>query len=433
MRLITMKMTDDARYIRENVMAHNEWFNDCIPMIASENLMSPLAKEMLISDFADRYAEGLPGKRYYQGNVFVDKVELKAMELAKDLFNASFSDVRPISGTVANMAILFAFAQPGDTITTCALAQGAHISTCEFGAFGQRSVNSVNYPFSVEDMNIDVDGTAKLLKKVKPKIAQFGLSVFLFPPPLKELEDTFNEVGCLVWEDCAHVLGLIAGGQFHDPLREGVNIISSSTHKTFPGPNHGMILGNNLTDEQEKQIQKAVFPGVTSSHHLHAMAALAVTLAEMKVFAKDYAAQACKNSRALGEALHELGVPVLCPDLGFTRSHAIAVDVSQFGGGKECAQLLEDANIICNKNMLPSDTSAVKPSGLRLGSQEMTRLGFKESEMKEVAELIARVVKNKEDPAKVKVDVKALKDQFNTVNYCFNEGEPAYAYHKLVE
>ncbi len=422
---------DDAKYIREQVMNHNKWFEESIPMIASENLMSPLAKEVMISDFADRYAEGLPGKRYYQGNIFVDKVEIKATEIAKNLFKADFADVRPISGTVANMAVLFAFAQPGDVITTCALAQGAHISTCEFGAFGQRAVKSVNYPFSEEDMNIDVDGTIKLLKEVKPKVAQFGLSVFLFPPPLKELQDTFNEIGCLVWEDCAHVLGLIAGGQFHDPLREGVNIVSSSTHKTFPGPNHGMLLGANLTEEQEKELQKAVFPGVTSSHHLHAMASLAVTLAEMEVFAKEYAAQTCKNARQLGESLYELGIPVLCPDLGFTRSHAIAVDVSEFGGGKDCAKWLEDANIICNKNMLPRDTSAVRPSGLRLGAQEMTRLGMKESEMKEVAGFIARVVKG-EDPAKVKEDVKAFKKQFDTIKFCFNEGEKAYAYHKLV-
>lgn len=280
---------EDAQYIRENVMAHNNWFNDCIPMIASENLMSPLAKEMLISDFADRYAEGMPGKRYYQGNIFVDKVEVRATELAQKLFNCEFADVRPISGTVANMAVLFAFAQPGDTFTCSALDQGAHISTCEFGAFGLRGVKSVNYPWNVDDMNLDVDGTAKLIKKVKPKVAQFGLSVFLFPPPIRELEDAFNEAGCLVWEDCAHVLGLIAGGQFQKPFEDGVNIVSASTHKTFPGPNHGILLGQDMTEEQEKQVRKAVFPGVTSSHHLHAMAALAITLAEMDVYAKEYA------------------------------------------------------------------------------------------------------------------------------------------------
>ncbi len=423
---------EDADYIRNQVMEHNSWFNDCIPMIASENLMSPLAKEMLISDFADRYAEGLIGKRYYQGNIYVDKVEQRAVDLAKKVFECDFADVRPISGTVANMAVLFAYAQPGDTITTCALDQGAHISTCEFGAFGQRGVKSVNYPWKLDNMNLDVDGTAKLLREVKPKVAQFGLSVFLFPPPLKELEDTFNEVGCLVWEDCAHVLGLIAGGQFQKPFEDGVDIVSASTHKTFPGPNHGIVLGNGLSEENTKKIQHAIFPGVTSSHHLHAMAALAVTLAEMDVFGKDYAAQACKNARALGQALYERGVPVLCENLGFTRSHAIALDVTEFGKGKACAKLLEDANIICNKNMLPSDTSSVNPSGLRLGTQEMTRLGMKENEMDEVADFIARVVVKKEDPAKVKREVTEFKHGFDTIQYCFNAGEPAYEYRKLV-
>ncbi len=425
-------MKEEALWIKEKVRTHNQWFEECIPMIASENLMSPMAKEMLISDFADRYAEGLPGKRYYQGNIYVDEVEVKAMELARDLFKCSFVDLRPISGTVANMAVLFALAEPGDTITTCSLAQGAHISTAKFGAFGFRSVESVNYPFNVESMNIDVDATDKLLREVRPNVAQFGLSVFLFPPPLKELEDTFNEVGCTVWYDAAHVLGLIAGGQFQDPMREGVNILSASTHKTFPGPNHGILLGSELEEEQEKALERAVFPGVTSSHHLHAMAALAITLAEMQVYAQEYAAQTVKNSRALGEALYELGIDVLCPDLGFTQSHALAVDVSAHGGGQVVAQDLEDANIICNKNMLPSDTSAIRPSGIRLGVQELTRVGMRESEMKQVAELIHRVVAAKEAPAKVKEDVKLLKRDFTKIRFCFNEGEEAYRFHELV-
>ena len=169
-----------------------------------------------------------------------------------------------------------------------------------------------------------------------------------------------------------------------------------------------------------------------SSHHLHAMAALAVTLAEMDVYGRDYARQVCANARALGQSLYERGMPVLCESLGFTRSHAIALDVTRFGGGRACAKSLEDANMICNKNMLPSDTSSVNPSGLRLGAQEMTRLGMKESEMDEVADLIARVVVKGEDPAKVKEDVKALKRGFDTLQYCFNAGEPAYKYRKLV-
>jgi glycine hydroxymethyltransferase len=394
--------------------------------------MSPLAKEMMISDFHDRYAEGMPGKRYYQGNIYVDKVENRCNELAQRVFNVPFVDVRLTSGTVANMAVLFALTDPGDTIATTALANGAHISTAQFGAVGLRGVKTINYPWDEERMTIDVDGARKMLLKERPKVAQFGLSLFLFPVPLKELEPTFHEIGCTVWYDAAHVLGLIAGGQFQDPLHEGANIVSGSTHKTFPGPNHGILLGNKMTEDLEKRLRRSVFPGVTSSHHLHAMAALAVTLAEMEEFGKDYAKQIVKNSQHLGQAMHELGMDVLCPNLGFTKSHTIAVNVSKHGGGDQVAKDLEAANIITNKNMLPGDESSIRPSGIRIGTQEMTRLGMKESEMKHVASLIHRVAVKKESPAKVREDVKELKKRFDKVQYCYHAGTPAYQFHELV-
>ncbi len=425
-------MKDDAYWIRDQVKAHSKWFEESIPTIASENLMSPLAKEMMISDFHDRYAEGMPGKRYYQGNIYVDRVENRCMEIGSRLFKVPFVDTRPTSGTVANMAVLFALAEPGDTITTAALANGAHISTAQFGAVGLRGVKTVNYPWDESKMTIDVDGARKVLLQTKPKVAQFGLSLFLFPVPLKELNDTFQEIGCTVWYDAAHVLGLIAGGQFQDPLHEGANIVSSSTHKTFPGPNHGLLLGNNLTEDQDKKLRRAVFPGVTSSHHLHAMAALAVTMAEMEEFGKAYAKQIVANSQALGQAMHELGMDVLCPNLGFTKSHTIAVNVSKHGGGDQVAKDLEAANIITNKNMLPGDESSIRPSGIRIGTQEMTRLGMTESEMKQVASLIHRVAVKKEAPAKVKEDVKELKKHFATVQFCYHAGKPAYKYTELV-
>ncbi|HUV25234.1 MAG TPA: serine hydroxymethyltransferase [Methanomassiliicoccales archaeon] len=424
-------MKEDAFWIREQVKAHNKWFEESLPMIASENVMSPLAKEMMVSDFHDRYAEGLPGKRYYMGNIYVDRVELKCLELARKIFDCQFADVRPTSGTVANIAVLFALIKPGDLVSCSALAQGAHISTAKFGAFGIRGVRSINYPFNEDDMNIDIDGTRKVLLEHRPKVCQFGLSVFLFPTPLRELEDTFHEIDATVWYDAAHVLGLIAGKRFQDPFREGCDVISASTHKTFPGPNHGILLAHNIDDELEKNLQRAAFPGVTSSHHLHAMAALAITLAEQEVFAEQYADQVIRNAKALGEALFELGMGVLCPHKGFTESHTIAVDVSEHGGGVIASSDLEESNIITNKNLLPGDMSAVKPSGIRLGSQELTRVGMKESEMKEVADLIYRVVAKKENPKLVREDVKALKKDFTTVKYCFTEGG-AYDYHDFV-
>lgn len=425
-------MKEDSFWIREQVKTHNQWFEESLPLIASENLMSPLAKEMMVSDFHDRYAEGLPGNRYYMGNIYVDKVEVRTLELAKRIFHCSFADVRPISGTVANMAVLFALCEPGDVITTSSLSQGAHISTAKFGAVGQRGVRSVKYAWDRENMNIDVDGTKKIIMETEPVIAQFGLSVFLFPPPLEELQEVFQETRCIVWYDGAHVLGLISGGEFQQPFEEGVDIMTGSTHKTFPGPNHGILLANDITEEMENRLQKAVFPGVTSSHHLHAMAALGVTLGEQEVYGEQYARQVISNAKVLGAELYELGMEVLCPHLGFTESHTLAIDVSEQGGGVKISQDLEDANIITNKNMLPEDRSAIHPSGIRLGTQELTRVGMKESEMKEVARLVWEVVSESKSPEEVREEVKELKKDFTTVQYCIGEDKEAYRYHELL-
>src|SRR2546425_603744 len=224
-------MNEDVAFIEEQVDRHHEWFSRSLPMIASENVISPLARELLLSDFGDRYAEGLPGERYYQGNTFVDEVERRVVDLAQKLFRCRLADVRPISGTVANLAVYYALLEPGDIMTSVALSHGAHISSARFGAAGMRGVNNVNYPFDVERMNLDVDGTARLLTQVKPRVAMFGQSVFLFPAPLKELRDAFQEAGCQVWYDGAHVMGLIAGGLFQDPLREARSTRTSRTRR----------------------------------------------------------------------------------------------------------------------------------------------------------------------------------------------------------
>ncbi len=425
---------DDAAFIRDRVERHNSWFADCIPLIASENVMCPLAKEMLISDFADRYAEGLPGKRYYEGNLFVDEVEERVMALGEKIFRARLADPRPISGTVANMAALFALAGPGDLIASPNLADGAHISTAKFGAVGLRGLRSVNYPFDEESMNIDVDGAAKLIRKERPKVAQFGMSLFLFPVPLKELRPAIEEAGARCWYDAAHVLGLVAGGQFQDPLREGADVMTGSTHKTFPGPQHGILISNSPDDELLNRLRSRVFPGVVSNHHLHAMAALGITMAEWQTFGEDYARQIVKNARAFGAALAAEGFKVLGEAGGYTRSHQVAIDVRAQGGGAKVSKLFESVNIITNKNMLPYDRerSPQDPSGLRVGVQECTRIGMNEGEMKEIARFMARTAIKNEEVGRVKADVAAFKRGFTTVQYCFHAGFDAYKYHKLI-
>jgi len=197
-----MSAVEDAAKIREIVKKHIEWFRDSLPMIASENLISPMAMELLITDLHNRYAEGLPGKRYYQGNIYVDQLEELTTELAKKLFRVDYADVRPISGTNANQAVLFALTKPGDIITGPPLQGGAHISSAKFGSVGMRGVHKIEYPFDVEEMNIDIDLSAKLIKIVKPKVALFGMSVFLFPAPLKELQDAFQEAWRTGYNNC---------------------------------------------------------------------------------------------------------------------------------------------------------------------------------------------------------------------------------------
>ena len=424
-------MNEDVAFLQDRVDRHHAWFSESLPMIASENLISPLAREMLLIDFQDRYAEGLPGERYYQGNTYVDEVEVRVAELAKRLFRCRHADVRPVSGTNANLAVLFALGDPGDIITTVALSDGAHISTAKFGAVGVRGMNQVTYPWDADRMNIDVDGTIKVLKSARPKIALFGQSVYLFPTPLKELRDTLQDIGCYVWYDGAHVLGLIAGGKFQDPFREGAEVMTGSTHKTLPGPQHGVLLAEPRDEKMEKRLLRGVFPGVVSNHHLHAMAALGITLAEHLEFGAAYADQTVRNAKALAAALHALGLRVLGETLGFTESHIVAVDVTSQGGGAKVALDLERANIIANKNLLPTDTSPVKPSGVRLGSQELTRLGMREPQMDEVAGLIARVAVKGEDPKSVARDVAALRKDFGTVQFCFGAGAPAHARARL--
>ena len=419
-------MDEHVAFLNDQVDRHHAWFSQCLPMIASENIISPMAREMLLTDFGDRYAEGLPHERYYQGNTFVDEVEDRVVSLAKTIFGVRHADPRLISGTVANMAVYFALLEPGDIMTSVALSHGAHISSAKFGAAGMRGVNNVNYPFDLDRMNIDVDGTAKLLKLVKPKVAAFGQSVFLFPTPLKELRDAFEEAGCRVWYDGAHVLGLIAGGRFQDPLHEGADVLTGSTHKTLPGPQHGILLSDSDDEKFIKRLQRSVFPGVVSNHHLHAMAALGITFAEFLAFGRDYAAQIVRNSKALAQALHERGVKVLAEKHGFTESHTIALDVASLGGGAKVARDLEKANMITNKNLLPWDTSPVNPSGIRLGTQELTRLGMREAHMADVADLFARVAVKGDDAGPVSVDVAALRKEFSTVHYCFTKGAEAH-------
>ena len=422
-----MNRKAQATAILNSVNSSGRHYRDSLPMIASENILSPLVAKAVNSDLHGRYAEGLPGKRYYQGCDDFDSIESLGIESAKRVFNCNFTNIQSTSGTVSNIAALKALVKPGETITAVSTADGGHISHARMGAVGVRGLNLVTYPWDIDRMEPDIDASIKMIRETKPNLALFGQSVFLFPTPLKELADAAHEVGAKVMYDGAHVLGLIAGGQFQDPLREGADVMTGSSHKTFPGPQGGLVLSNSSDEKFHRKLNNSIFPGTCSSYHLHHVAGKAVALAEFEEFGTDYAKNIVANAKSLATALAAEGFDVLAEDRGYTASHQVLTRHGEIdsGAGRKAAELLEKSGIITNMNMLPGDTKAMQPSGLRLGVPELTRVGMGTDVMKDVAIFFSRALLKNEDVSKIKSDVKSFKSNYQTVKYCFESG-PAY-------
>ena len=409
-----------VKQIQKLIELQNKWRKECLNLIASENVMSPLAEKLYLSDFIHRYAEGLPFKRYYQGTRYIDELEFETQELFKEHFGANFVDLRPISGTLANFVVFSALGKGGDLIITLGLLGGAHVSHGKWGAAGILGFKIKNFDFDLENYTLNLEKAKEQILKLKPKFIVLGASVFLFPLPIKELKKVCQKVRAKIVYDAAHVLGLIAGKKFQDPLKEGADIITASTHKTFPGPQGGIILGK-IDKELAKKIREKAFPGFTSNHHLHRIPALAITLLEMKKFGKNYASQTIRNAKILAQTLSNFGFEVFGKKRGFTQSHQVLVNVKEQGGGEKVAKILEKANIILNKNITALDfkMNIKEPTGIRIGVQEMTRFGMKEKEMKKIATLIKEVILEKKDPEKVRKEVVEFRKNFQKVKYCF--------------
>lgn len=417
---------------------------ECINMIASEGLKSPAVNQMLdlSHDLDCRYAEGENDsqghvkRRYYQGQKYMSQIEDYATDIMKSLFHTTWADVRLVSGTHANLATFkgLSLASKNNKMVVTPLSCGAHISHDYTGLAGNiLGLDNINHVYNIDEFNIDAEKSAYVIRAAKPGIVTFGGSLFLFPHPIKELREVCEEVGAYIAYDASHVLGLIAGGQFQDPLREGADFITSSTHKTFPGPQGGVIMGSPTSPALEKAVKKiqfAIFPLSASSTHLGRLPALGIAALEMKLFGAELARQIVKNAQTAGQYLCENGVKVLAENKGFTKSHQIAVDIRSFGGGNKIAQDLEDANIILNKNLLPYDDQSSKenPSGLRIGFQDVTRRGFRESDVKHLCDLMLDVIKGKRKPSEVKGDVLALKKKFSGIKYGFQNVQEALNY-----
>jgi glycine hydroxymethyltransferase len=417
--------------------AHEKMISECIPLIASENVTSLAVRRALNSDFMHRYAEGWVGERVYAGCKYIDEIESECIRMMSELFGAKFVDVRPISGVVANLAVYTALTSPGDTTMSLSIPCGGHITTGKYelgGTAGAVHGLRVEYlPFDYKEMTIDVDAAKKKISELDDstripecwiKLVVFGASVFLFPHPITEIAEFVHSIRGKVSYDAAHVAGLIAGKQFQDPLREGADVMSMSTHKTFFGPQHGAVVSDG---KFVNELKKAVFPGLVSNHHLNAVAALAVACAEMKEFGESYAKQVIDNAKALGQALYERGFSVLAEHKGFTESHQLVVDVTKVGDGGAIEKQLETAGVLVNRNLLPWDIKEgrhfMHPGGIRIGVSEVTRLGMKEQEMMDIAEFIKRSVLKREDAKKLREEIKVFRKKYQRMCYCFENSE----------
>ncbi|TFW31269.1 serine hydroxymethyltransferase [Massilia horti] len=383
---------------------------DHIELIASENYTSPAVMQAQGSQLTNKYAEGYPGKRYYGGCEYVDIVEQLAIDRLKELFGAQAANVQPNSGSQANQGVFFAMLKPGDTIMGMSLAEGGHLTHGMQLNMSGKWFNVVSYGLN-EQEDIDYEQMERLAREHKPKLIIAGASAFALRIDFERFARIAKEIGAYFMVDMAHYAGLIAAGEYPNPVPHA-DFVTSTTHKSLRGPRGGIIL---MKAEHEKAINSAIFPGIQGGPLMHVIAGKAVAFKEaLSPEFKEYQQQVVKNAKALAETLIERGLRIVS---GRTESHVMLVDLRPKGlTGKEAEAILGRAHMTCNKNGIPNDPQ--KPfvtSGIRLGSPAFTTRGFKEEDAVKVGHLIADVLDNPHDEAtieRVKLEVKKLTDKY---------------------
>jgi len=392
--MIDLKLIEKAdKDVAEAMQRELNRQRDNIELIASENFVSPAVMAAAGSHLTNKYAEGLPGKRYYGGCEYVDEVEVIAIERAKKLFGAEHANVQPHSGANANLATFLALLKTGDTVLGMNLAHGGHLTHGSPVNFSGINYNIVPYGVDDKTEQIDYNIVAELAKKHKPKMILAGASAYVRTLDFKKFREIADSVGAYLMVDMAHIAGLVVGGVHPSPVPYA-DVVTTTTHKTLRGPRGGLIL---CKAEHAAAINKAVFPGSQGGPLMHIIAAKAVAFkeADTKEY-KDYQKQTVVNASALCKALIKNGIDIVS---GGTDNHLMLVSLLKFGAtGKEIENLLDRCRITANKNTIPNDPqSPFVTSGIRLGTPSVTTRGFKEAEMKIIADLITDVIKRREN------------------------------------
>ncbi len=401
-------------HVQRTLETHERVRRRALSLVASENLMSPAALQAAGSDFAHRYTipprgERPPGIWDYPNQARLNDIERQAREAAMDLFAAGYADVRPLSGNNAVFCVLAALAGRGDRVLRVPDACGGHFATAPIAEL--LGIELISIPYDVRRAEVDVEATERLYREVRPALVLFDSSMMLFPLPLRSLRGALGDEA-VISVDVSHPMGIIGGGGFQAPLAEGADLMHGSTHKSFFGPQKGMILCGQPGAVADR-IASTVVPTFASNVHSHHIAALGVALEEMHYCGKAYATQVVANARALAGALHRGGLEVSGRDRGFTDCHQVHVALGERHMAEEALQALETAGIFVNAIHLP-----FRPDyGLRLGLSELTRRGFTEEEMPAIADLIIRCIRGTADMRVIGSEVAALSEAFPGLSF----------------
>jgi len=394
-------MVKELESIFNLIKEHNEWrLKNCLNLISSENILSKEVRALLALDFAGRYTSR---DHFYRGTKSLDEIEEIGTKVAREVFRAEYADLRPLSGHIATLAFLSSQVKAGETILCVSPKNGGYPGMAKDALPKILGIKVEYLPFDEENYMIDVNSTLSLVEKLKPKLIIIDFSLILRKQPVKEIASKIGNETKVAY-DGSHVLGLIGGDEFQDPLREGAIALYGSTHKSFFGPQGGLICA---IEEIGKEIDQNMYPSVVDNAHWNRIAALTLALLELREFGKEYARQVIRNSKTLAKALKEFGLPIKGPSEILTETHQVYLNFETNEKNIEFAKNLERANIITD-------------SAIRLGTNEVTRLGMKEKEMEEIAELIYRVYR-KDDLNAIKQSVFKLKSEFSEIQYRFKD------------
>ncbi len=397
--------------IAENSAIHDI---DCINLNPATNVLNPKAEAVLGQGLGSRPSLGYPGDKYEMGLEAIEQIEVIAAELAAEVFNANYAEIRVGSGALANLYAYMATVEPGDTIIVPPGTIGGHVTHHKGGCAGLYGLKIHEAPIHSDRYTIDIKGLQILADRVRPKLITVGGSLNLIQHPVAEIRGIADCIGAKVMFDAAHQCGMIAGGIWSNPLSLGAHVMTMSTYKSLGGPAGGLIVTNDAA--MAERIDRIAFPGMTANFDAAKSASLAITLLDWREHGAAYAAAMVDTAKALAKALWDEGVPVFGQNLGFTTSHQFAIEAARFGGGQTAAKRLRKANILTCGIGLPMAAVAADLNGLRLGTPEIVRRGMTAADMPALACLISRALTSN-DIDSVAKDVRVFRRKFSGFHY----------------